>query len=400
MGIPACTVQAAELIAPELGQKVLFCTPTGGGSGISWTSPCTFRQAVALAGTTVVTTIFLGAGLHDTNNGSDNTGTTISTNYVRLVGFGEDGEIGQDSQLMNSKSGATNILIVTGSQFVCTNVAFDNSAQTTKSLTAHLTLSGSYSTVRDCVFRQTVADGANTGVLCNNSGVSFTIERCRFRRLEGVGVNFGSAQRFYFNDNVFWKCATGLYASSANADGGVLRGNTYMGNTTAWNIDTAVAKEWYSTDATFENNTTNCAAFSAYSGTIKIANARTAAVAAQLFPAAAGGVSIEKTAAAWTQGAYVNFMTENTITKPFIITQVNVQGNNAAQTYRLEIFYGVDLANATTSVGNFEIQVSSSAIPSIPMNMYIPARAALRCKLASSTANTDDITISIQYKTL
>jgi hypothetical protein len=397
------TINGQEALHSEfVSEHMLYCTTTaqGLGDGSSWDSACTFRTAVSKLASGKQNTIFLGAGLHDTNNGADNTGTTISTNYVRLVGFEDCGEIGQASQMMNSKNGATNILIVTGSRFVCNAVVFDNAAQTTKALTgAHLTLSGSYSTVMNSLFRQNAADGANTGVLCNNSGVSFTIERCRFRWLEGNGVNLGAAQRFYLNNNVFWKCTKGLYASSADADGGIFRGNSYINCTTAWDLDTAVAKEWYSIDATFANNTTNCAALSAYGGTIIVTNARTANVPAQIFPTGVG-ITIAKTAAAWVQGAYVNFLTEDTITKPFIITAVNVQGNNAAQTYRLEIFYGAALASATTSLGNFEIQVTSAQLPSVRTNMYIPARAALRCKLASSTAATDDITISIQYQVL
>jgi hypothetical protein len=198
------------------GEVVFYCAVTARGlaNGSSWDNACTFRTAVSKLVSGKQNTIFLGAGIHDTDNGSDATGTTISTDYVRIKGFGESDEIGQSSQLANSDGGATHILRITGSRFSISHVVFDQSAQADKTA-IHLNIRGDYSTVRDCLFRQTTGDGSNTGILMDNSKASYTVEGCRFRRLEGSGIEFGAASRFYVNSNVFWQCAKALYASSA-----------------------------------------------------------------------------------------------------------------------------------------------------------------------------------------
>jgi hypothetical protein len=384
------------------GEVNYFATVGGTGNCSSWNAGCTFRTAVSKCTGTKQCNIYLGAGIHETNNVSDATGTTVSANYVRIIGFGDPDEIGQSSQLANGHAGATHVLRVTGSRFAILHVAFDQSAQADK-IAIHLNLRGSYNTVRDCVFRQTVADGANTGILMDNSGVSFTIEGCRFRRLEGSGIEFGAAQRFYLNNNVFWKCTKGLYASSGSADGGIFRFNTYMACTTAWDMAAAVAKEWYSLGATFANNTTNFGDVAAYGGTIFIENATTSGRNRAVYPAGAGTL-VQKNANAYTWGNYVDLIAAGTFAKPIRIQALNFQTWNSAQIFKIELFYG-SASPGTTSLGIYEVVLGDPAAANkvyTPINatIYIPAFANVGAKLMSSTAGIDDVTITLGYDLL
>lgn len=398
------STQSGVEIWPDLGQGEVnyFATVGGTGNCSSWNAGCTFRTAVSKCTGTKQCNIYLGAGIHETNNVTDATGTTVSANYVRIIGFGEDGEIGQSSQLANGHAAATYILRVTGNRFSIAHVAFDQSAQADK-IAIHLNLRGSYNTVRDCVFRQNAADGANTGILMDNSSVSHTVESCRFRRLEGSGIEFGAASRFYLNNNVFWKCTKGFYASSGSADGGIFRDNTYMACTTAWDLAAAVAKEWYSLGALFANNTTNFGDVAAYGGTIFVEKATTSGRARAVYPTGAG-TSVSKNANAYTWGNYVDIIAAGTFAKPIRIQTLNFQTWNAAQIFKIELFYG-SASPGTTSLGIYEFVLGDPAAANkvyTPINsvMYVPAFATVGAKLMSSTAGIDDVTLTIGYDLL
>jgi hypothetical protein len=391
-------------ILGDLGEVTYYTKPTatGSGDGLSWNNACTFRTAVSKCLGTRQVIIYVGAGVHDLNNGSDATGTTVSADYVTIKGFGEYEAIGQSSQLGNSHASATHILRVTGNRFCIAHIAFDQSAQTDKTA-IHLNLRGSYNTVAYCVFRQEVGDGANTGILIDNSSVSHTIGNCRFRRLEGSGIEFGAASRFYLNNNVFWKCTKGLYASSGSADGGIFRSNTYMACTTAWNLAAAVAKEWYSLNATFANNTTNFTAVGSYAGTIFIENAATSRRNVAVYPTGAG-ITVAKDADAYVWGDYVDIAAAGTFTKPIKINEINLQNWNAAQIYKIELFYGA-ASPGTISLGIYEIMLgdpASARRASSPIisNLYVPAYATIGAKLMSSTNGADSIIVTLGYEIL
>jgi hypothetical protein len=99
---------------PATSEKTYFVKPTaqGGGDCLSWETACTFITAVSRLSSSFTTTIYLSAGLHDTNSGA--TGTTISTSYVRI--FGMNNELGNPmTRLINSYNGATHVLNITGS---------------------------------------------------------------------------------------------------------------------------------------------------------------------------------------------------------------------------------------------------------------------------------------------
>ena len=391
-------------VAPISGEVTYYCKPTaaGNGDGLSWANACTFRTAVSRCSGTKLTTIVLGAGIHNTDNGSDATGTTISANSVRVVGFGDDEEIGQASQLANQAASATHVLKVTGNSFSLSHVAFDNSAELDKIVT-HLNLQGNYSTVRYCVFRQGTGDGACTGILIDNSSVSHTIEGNRFRRLEGNGINFGAASRFYINSNVFWSCATAVYASSANADSGIFRDNKYLNCTTALNIATAVGKTWYFINAFYGNNTTNFTDVASYGGTINILNPVVSGMAKNTYPTGAG-ITVAKDANAWVWGAYVDIIPAGTLAKPFKLDMLNVQSWNAAQVFKIELFYGA-ASPGTISLGVHELLLGDPAANSrvyapLDLDVFVPAYATVGAKIMSSTASSDNIVVTLGYDLL
>jgi len=75
---------------PRFGQISLYATVGGTGDCTSWNKGCSFRTAVSKCSSTKATTIYVGAGQHDLNNGSDANGTTIPCDYVRVQGMGWD----------------------------------------------------------------------------------------------------------------------------------------------------------------------------------------------------------------------------------------------------------------------------------------------------------------------
>lgn len=391
---------------PEIvtGEVVFYASPTarGLGNGLSRENACTLRTAIANASGTLQTTIFLGAGVHNTDNGSDATGTVIDKDYVRIVGLGDGDEIGQSSQIANKAASATHVLRVTGNRFACSHIAFDNSAETDKSVT-HLKLSGSYNTIKNCVFRQGAADTGVTGIYIDNASVSHTIEGCRFRRISDYGINFNDASRFYVNNNVFWKCGKAIYASHANADGFIGRNNSYLNCTTAIDIAAAIAKSWYFMTGKFMNNGTNFADVAAYGVNCFFEDIKESGRHGNTSPADAGvSINTGDGAWAWTASA-TQIIPKNTLAKPFKITAIHPQDWTAAQTYKIEIFYGETTGDV--SIGVFEFSVGDpvakgrSSSP-IMVDIYIPPYAYVGAKIKSSTAGVDNLVMTLGYELL
>ena len=388
---------------PNYAQVNYYATPTGTGSCSSWDDSCTLRNAILRCPGTKYCEIYVGAGLHNMDNVGDATGTTVAANYVHIHGMQEDGELGQASQLINANAGATYILRVTGDQFTIDKIVFDNTAQADKNVTM-LNIRGNYSTVANCLFRQNVGDGGGTGILLDNTKASATINRNRFRRIVDRGVDINDFSRVYANDNKFISCGIGMMASHANSDQGYFNGNFYMGNTTAWNIAAAPAKTWYSVGAHYANNTTNFQDVAAYTTNLWMADVRESGIHRSVYPLAAAGVAVAKNANAYVWGAYVEVIPAGTFAKPIKIENIVYETWSAAQTFKIELFYGS--ANpATISLGVYEITAGDPAAnahlhTATPIDVYIPAFATVGAKLMSSTAAIDSVTVALGYELL
>lgn len=389
---------------PEVkGQVNYFATPTGTGDCTSWDSACTLRTAILRCPGTKYCEIYVGAGLHNLDNGSDANGTTVTANYVHIHGLQIEDELGQASQIINAAAAVTYIMRVTGDKFSIDQVVFDNTAQLDKNITM-LNIRGNYSTVKDCLFRQNVGDGGGTGVLLDNTKASATLTGNRFRRIVDYGLNVGDFTRVYANSNKFISCGTGLYASHANAGTCFFNGNQYYSNTNAISIHTAIANSWMFIHPSFANNTTNFVDTANYSGTVWFEEVHESGIHRNVMPVNAAGVTINKDVAAYAWGGYVEFLAAGAFDKPIKLQSLIFEDWNAAQIFRIELFYGS--ANpATISLGVYEAVLGDPATKrhaavQITMDVYVPANATIGAKLMSSTAGADNIVLSIGYELL
>jgi hypothetical protein len=321
---------------------------------------------------------------------------------VYLYGIGSD-DIGQNSELMNSHASATHILRVTGSDFTAERLVFDQSAQADKVVT-QLNIRGSYATVNHCLFRQNTGDGANTGILADNAKVSLTVEGSRFRRIEGRALDINDFQRVYVNDSKFINCTNGVYTSHANAGQGYFTNVYFYGNTTAINLVTGLANPWYFVHSTFANCTSNFQPVAAYGGSVWVEDTIESGIHRNLWPTDAAGISVSKNANAYIWGAYTDIMPAGSLTKPFRLENIVIEDWNAAQVFRMELFYG-SASPGTTSLGVYEFSLGDPAAArhvsvSVQANVYVPAYATIGAKILSSTAGIDSITVSLAYELL
>lgn len=386
-----------------MGQINYYATPSGTGNCLTWETSCTFRTALSKCDGTKLCQIFVGAGRHDLNNGSDATGTLISVDYVQLVGVGADTNIGQPSILMNSHATASNILRITGNQFAAEGVVFDNTVQTDKNVIM-VTVGGSFSTFHNCLFRQNAGDGGGTGILANNGAVSMTVSHCRFRRVVDYGININNFTRVYIEEGVrFLNCGTAIYLSHANA-GTILTDHTeFYGCTTALNLVTGIANPQYYVHSTFASNTTNFTDVNAYGGAVYIEDTIESGTHVNTYPTGAG-ITVDKNANAWAWGTYDDIIPAATILKPFKIISINLQDWSAEQIYKIELFYG-SASPGTTSIGVYEIYGGDPATKkrnqtNLMTEIYVPALSHVGAKLMSSTDGIDSITLTLGYELL
>jgi len=117
--------------------------------------------------------------------------------------------------------------------------------------------------------------------------------------------------------------------------------------------------------------------------------------ASKVYPTGAGGVTVTS-GGQWTLGNYAQVVPINTITSPFDIHFVNIEGANDDTTYELVLYA------ATTEIGRIRFTTVDIAnarmFPSIPMQTpVIAANSQIQAKVMSSTVGADTVTISLYY---
>jgi hypothetical protein len=270
-----------------------------------------------------------------------------------------------------------------------------------------LTLSGSYTTTIYNGFHQNTGDGGGTAISLTGGG-SHTVDYNHFRNINTYGINFGSASKFYVNNNIFWKCGTAIYASSANADDAILRENKYTGCTMSLNLTAAVAKAWHIIAPTFSGNVQNFNDVAAYGGTIYISAVEQMSIKREVYPTSidlnTGGALVSKDAAIDIYGLYNEIVPVGTFAKPIMLQGITFLDWNAAQIFKIELFYG-SANHANISLGVYDVVLGSPVTGSkvyTPLNLtlYIPAWATIGAKIASSTAGADWIRLALDYSLL
>lgn len=385
---------------PATSEKTYFVKPTaqGGGDCLSWETACTFITAVSRLSSSYTTTIYLSAGIHDTNSGV--TGTTISTSYVRI--FGMNNELGNPmTRLVNSHASATHTLNITGSYNSINNVAFGNAGQTATNVIM-LRIQASYNDVQRCTFLTGGGVGAETGILIDNSALGVYLFDNQFFSVVTAGVEFGATTDNIMARNQFYAGGKGVYMSSASADRIFIQDTEFVALTTGVDYAAAAAKNLYLIRTYFGGCTNNVAALADYGPTFLESITESGRHSAT-YPTTVGTECATGNGAwVWTAAA-TTVIPGDTITKPFRITTINFQDWNVAQTFKLELLYGDGAA--TVSLGIVEVTLGDPAARSkvdsaLPLNVYLPAYSLVGVKVMSSTDGVDHVDITLGYELL
>lgn len=401
------SVQNGQLIDnpvkyPGFTQKNYFCTPTAIGAGdcLSWDTACTFRTAVAKLSSSYTTTIFLSAGAHDTNNGVDATGTTISTSYVHICGA-QPSTPSPVTRLVNSYATASHVLRITGANNFISDIAFGNSDQTDKNVVM-LNLRANYQEVSTCSFTNSPGDGGGTGILVDNNALGTFIHDNNFFGVIDYGIEFGATTDAILKGNSYYSGGTAYYVSSASADRITSQNAVILGMTTGINYAAAADNSFYFIGTYFGNCTNNVAAVADYGNTFFESITESGKHSAT-YPATAG-TQCDTGDGAWTWTvAATTVIPGDTITKPFKLTNINFQNWNTAQTFKIELLYGDGAA--TVSLGIFEVTLGDPAARSkvdtkLDLNVYLPAYSLVGAKVMSDTAGVDYVVVTLGYETL
>jgi hypothetical protein len=384
------------------GQKHWFATPSGTGDCSSWNAACTFRTAVGKCTSTVFDVIHLGAGNHDTDNGVDGDGTTISVDGVRIIGLGTSRAA--NAKLVNGDAAAAIVLKVTGDNFNIQRVDFDNSAEADENVIYLNINAATRGLIRDCNFTQDSAapPAGGTGILFDGASTEYYVEDCLFNYVVDDSIRTNSMTQLFTHNLFIAHGGTGVHCDGGANDEHLYFFDTHIREQTL-GIDIAASTDDVSfTGIQLIANTTNVTDLGTWGG-IEFINAIAGTQPVKVLPTGAGTV-VATGDGAWTwTAAATTLVAADTISGPFYITNLNIQAADASQTYKVEILYGD--ATANTSLGIYEFYVGAalggsfvgSFTPDI-VNTLIPANSIIGLKTMSSTAGVDNATFTISYQ--
>jgi hypothetical protein len=384
------------------GQRHWFAKPTASGTAdcTSWNDACTFLAAVDKTASGTADVIHVGVGTHDLDNPADATGTTITTDNVTVQGINRLWSGGP--RFVNSDAAATHVLTSTGDSFVIRNVYFDNTGETDEDV-IFLNLQGTHALVEKTTFLQEGTAGAGTGILLDNSAKNVHLHKLSFEGVVDEGIKTNGASFIHAESIQIDNCGIGMSIAGASDSYVDVKNATFKNSTTGVSITGATVTNNIFKECYFAHNTANIADITAYDDT-HWQDIHTDHQSIAVLPADAGQVVTTGNGAwTWTVAATA-IIAADTINNPFFITQVNVQDYDASQTFKIELLYGE--AAADTSLGVYEFTVGA-AVQSffVPINMdvvntAIPATSGVWAKTESSTAGTDDMTITISHQEL
>jgi len=375
------------------GQKHWFATPTGTGDCTTWNHACTFRTAVSKCTSAVHDAIYLGEGAHDTDNGVDANGTTITVDGVTIVGMGSPWAA--NARLVNGYATAATVLKVTGNGFNIRTVDFDNGDQTDENV-VFLHINGSdQGNISDCRFTQSATATSGTGVLFDGNSQDYHLGELIFQDIETVAIKTDGASCLHSTHVHVLNGGVGINLAGASDSDMCFKDLDAQELTTAISITGASVDDIIFSKVTLINNTTNIASGGTYGG-VSFHEINIAHSAAAIYPAAAGTtVSTGDGSWVWT-AAPTTIIPASTITKPFNLFNVNVQETSDAQTYKLEVLYGQ--ATANISLGIWEFTVGKDETINVKLDgALIPANSIVGVKAMSSTTGIDTLTITMSY---
>jgi hypothetical protein len=382
-----------------IGEKHFFVTVTGTGDCSSWNHACTFRTAVGKTSNTFQDIIHLGEGAHDTNNGSDGTGTTITAVGVSIIGQGTPWAC--NAALINSHASASMVLKVTGNGFNIEKIHFLNTGQADENV-IFLNINGSVDgSIKDCRFDQADTATSGTGILFDNSSANYHMETLTFYNVEDYAIQTNGMTGIHAEHIHIDRGGVGIDFNGAS-DGEMCFDRIYIHRaTTGISVTGASVDNVFFDKVIFTHNTTNISENGTYDG-IHWQNVEAAHKKILVYPANAGTV-ITTGDGAWTWTASpTTIIPSSTISNPFYITAINVQAFDSTQTYKIELLYGESTAD--TSLGIHEFTVGLNTPASVLwiqhtqlVKVAIPKDSVVGAKLMSSTDGTDNITVTLSY---
>jgi len=338
-------------------------------------------------------TIYLGEGSHDTDNGADANGTTISANGVTIVGMGSPWAA--NAKLINSYATAATVLKVTGDGFNIRTVDFDNSGQTDENVT-FLHISGSdQGNVSDCRFRQSATATSGTGILLDGNAKDYHLGELIFQDIETVAIKTDGASCLHAEHIHMLKGGIGVSIAGASDNEMCFRSIDIQKLTTAISTTGASVDDIVFADCLLIHNGTNIVSGGVYDG-VHFQNIKASHTTVEIYPTGTGTtVSTGDGIWVWT-AAPVTLIPASTITKPFTLFNINVQETSDAQTYKLEVLYGESVAN--NSLGKWEFTVGKDETMNVNIDgVLVPANSIIGVKAMSSTAGVDTVNITLSY---
>lgn len=121
--------------------------------------------------------------------------------------------------------------------------------------------------------------------------------------------------------------------------------------------------------------------------------------AQDVYPTLADGVTLTTGADDWEQGAFIEIVPADTITKDFDIHEVVVESvNTADKTYELHLYSGADdilIGKARFAAGSVR-----GGVPNVHEQMdLIAANSRIRSKLAIADGGSKTLVLSLRYHT-
>ena len=376
------------------GEKHWFVTANGTGSCLSWRTPCAFRTAVSKCTDDYQDVVWLSPEDHDTDNGSDANGTTITAKNVRIVGISNAHSF--SARLHNTAASVIYVVQVTGHRVTFENIRFtqDDDIDVDAIL---LHTSGNRTNVITCQFKSALGASADIGILVDGTSRYHYFNHVHIEGFHTAGfrtddVSLIEGDEIFMHDN-----AVAFDLTHADDDTMDFCHVEFIDNTSGLVLAAGVDEILFN-DVIFVHNTTNITDGGTYDG-LHIIDAKTAHGYNLTYPANAG-VAVAGGGGAWVQGNLVQIIPASTIITPFRITGFNVQSATANNIYKLELFWGEATGDNSLGIYEFIDVVGQSTPPPVTISpLFIPSNSYIGAKLASSSGG-DTATITINYEAL
>lgn len=374
------------------GQNNLFVTASGSGDCSSWERACSFRTAVAKCTDDVQDVIWMSPEDHDTDNGSDGTGTDITAKNVRIVGAGVTHQF--STRLFNGHATASIVITASGHRVTFENLRFTQENKTDKDVT-YLNITGSRSVVSYCDFRSATGAISDIGIYYNGSSRYHFAEHVHLRNFTDAGIRTNGTDHLELTEMFFEANATGM--DFTHVDDGPVKIESALFKNCTTGIDIAVGVIGLEFDRPIFIDNTNAIGSVGDYDVLHLFRVILSHPTIGTYPASAG-TTITGGAGAYAQGALTEIIPAATITDPFFLQGINIQTASSTDTCKLEIFYGEN-AGTATSLGVFEfisdrkvgVSVRGFDVSAFPGNSYIGA------KLATASGGGATVTLTLSY---